>query len=86
MSRGACIVHGFWQKSESFDFGIKRIPSERASQKERNGTNFSFISPSIKFQLHITFHFGVKGPQKITLISVKTPYYSPWFLAKIWKF
>ena len=29
---------------------------------------------------------GVKGPQKITSISVKTPYYSPWFLAEIGKF
>ena len=38
-----------------------------------------------KFQLYSTFHFGVKGLQKITSISVKTPYYSPWFLAKIWK-
>ena len=36
-----------------------------------------------KFQLHSTFHCGVKGPQKITSISVKTTYYSPWFLAKI---
>ena len=24
----------------------KRIPSEKASQEERNGTNFSFIAPS----------------------------------------
>ena len=35
-----------------------------------------------KFQLHSTFHCRVKGPQKMTLIPVKTPYYSPWFLAK----
>ena len=39
-----------------------------------------------KFQLHSTFHFGVNGPQRMTSISAKTPYYSPWFLAKIWKF
>ena len=29
-----------------------------------------------KFQLHSTFHCGVKGPQKISLISVKAPYYT----------
>ena len=40
------IVHGFWPKSENFDFGKKRIPSERASLEEQNGANFSFISPS----------------------------------------
>ena len=28
----------------------------------------------------------VKRPQIMTSILVKTPYYSPWFLAKIWKF
>ena len=36
-----------------------------------------------KFQLYSTFHLGVKGPQRMTSISAKTPYYSPWFLAKI---
>ena len=36
-----------------------------------------------KFQLHSTFHLGVKSPQRMTSISAKTPYYSPWFLAKI---
>ena len=41
------IVHGFWPKSEKFDSGKKkRIPSERASQEEQNGANFSFIAPS----------------------------------------
>ena len=37
----------FGPKSENFDFGKKkRIPSERASQEEQIGTNFSFIVPS----------------------------------------
>ena len=40
------IVHGFWPKSENFDFGKKRIPSERASLEVQNGANFSFIAPS----------------------------------------
>ena len=35
-----------------------------------------------KFQLRSTFHFGVKGPQRKSSISVKMPYYSPWFSAK----
>ena len=39
-----------------------------------------------KFQLRSTFHFGVKGPQRMSSISVKTPYYSPWFSAKNWKY
>ena len=41
------IVHGFWPETEKFDIGQKRIPSERASQEEQNGANFSFIAPSI---------------------------------------
>ena len=36
-----------------------------------------------KFQLHSTFQRGVKRPQRMSRISVKTPYYSPWFSAKI---
>ena len=36
-----------WKK---FDFGKKRIPSERASQEEQNGANFSFIAPSSEEQ------------------------------------
>ena len=40
------IVHGFRPENENFDFGKKRISSERASQEEQNGTNFSFIAPS----------------------------------------
>ena len=40
------IVHGFRPKSENFDFGKKTISSERASQKEQNGANFSFVAPS----------------------------------------
>ena len=39
-------VHGFWPKSENFDFGKKRLPTERASQEEQNGANFSFRAPS----------------------------------------
>ena len=38
------VVHGFWPES---DFGNKkRMPSERASQKEQNGVIFSTIPPS----------------------------------------
>ena len=40
------IVHGFWPKSENFDFGKKSILYERASQEEQNDANFSFIAPS----------------------------------------
>ena len=29
-----------------FDFGKKRIPSERASQEEHIGTNLSSVAPS----------------------------------------
>ena len=36
-----------------------------------------------KVQLPSTFHFEAKGPQTMTSISVKTPYYSPGFLPKI---
>ena len=43
------------------------VKSERASQ----------------FQLCSTFLFGVKRLQRMSSISVKTPYYSPWFLTKI---
>ena len=40
------IVHGFRAKNENFDSGKKRIPSERPSQEEQNGADFSFIAPS----------------------------------------
>ena len=40
------IVHGFWPENEKFEFGKKRIPSERASQEHQNGANFNFIAPS----------------------------------------
>ena len=40
------FVHGFWPKSDNFDFGKKMIPYERASQEEQNGANFSFTAPS----------------------------------------
>ena len=40
------IVHGLGPENENFDFGKKMISSERASQEEQNGANFSFIAPS----------------------------------------
>ena len=33
----------FWESQKSLE---KRIPSERASQEEQNGANFSFVAPS----------------------------------------
>ena len=33
----------FWESEKSLE---KRIPSERASQEEQNGTNLSFVAPS----------------------------------------
>ena len=36
-----------------------------------------------KFEVHSTFNFRVKGPQRMSSILVKTPYYSPWFLTRI---
>ena len=33
----------FWESEKSLEI---RIPSERASQEEQNGTNFSFVAPS----------------------------------------
>ena len=33
----------FWESKKSSE---KRIPSEKASQKEQNGTNLSFVAPS----------------------------------------
>ena len=44
---GLKILTVIWPKSENFDFGKKMIPSERASQEEQKGANFSFIAPSI---------------------------------------
>ena len=40
------IVHGFRPENEKFDFGKKTISSERASQEEQNGANFSSVAPS----------------------------------------
>ena len=40
------IVHVFFSKNRKFNFGKKRIPSERASLEEQNDANFSFIAPS----------------------------------------
>ena len=37
---------------ESKKSSEKTIPSERPSQKEQNGTNFSFIAPSSE-ELHV---------------------------------
>ena len=45
-SKRLTIVHGFRPKSENFGFVKKRILSERASQEEHIGTNFSFVAPS----------------------------------------
>ena len=58
----------------SMDFGKK---NDSMRKRISIGAEWS------KFQLRSTFHFGVKGPQKMTSILVKTPYYSPWFLARI---
>ena len=33
----------FWESEKSLE---KRVPSEKASQGEQNGSNFSFIAPS----------------------------------------
>ena len=33
----------FWESKKGLE---KRIPPERASQEEQNGTNFTFIAPS----------------------------------------
>ena len=35
----------FWESKQSSE---KRIPSERASREEQNGTSFSFVAPSSK--------------------------------------
>ena len=40
------IVHGFWPKSENFDFGKKTNPGNSASQGEQNGEKVSSIAPS----------------------------------------
>ena len=39
-------VHGFRSKTENFKLWQKKISSERASQEEQNGPNFSLIAPS----------------------------------------
>ena len=50
------------------------MPGNSTSQEEQNGANFSSVALSIS-----TFH----SPSSIL---VKTPYYSPWFLARISNF
>ena len=37
---------GFWESEKGFE---NRIPSERASPGEQNGTNFSFVAPSSEY-------------------------------------
>ena len=50
------IVHGFRPENENFEFGKKMISSERASQEEQNGANFSFLAPSsAEVWLHVVF-------------------------------
>ena len=51
-----------------------KIPGRTTSQGEQNGANFSSIAPSSEVI------------QKTTSIPVKTPDYSPWFLARNGKF
>ena len=63
-------------------FGQKLIEPISAN-KDSIGKSISRGAEWRKFQLRSTFHFGVKAPQKMTSISAKTPYYSPWFLAEI---
>ena len=45
-SKRLTIVHGFRPESENFDSCKKRISSERASQDEQIGANFSSVAPS----------------------------------------
>ena len=66
-----CTVHGFGQKKMDL------------ANSDTIGKGISRGAERCKFQLHSTFHCGVKGPQRMTSISVKMPYYSPWFSAKI---
>ena len=51
----------------------KGILSERASQGEQNGANFSSVAPSSEELL---------ARKDMSSILAKTPYYSPWFSAK----
>ena len=66
-------------------FGQKLIEPNSAN-KDTMGKGISRGAEWHKIQLHSTFHFREKGAQTMTSILVKTPYYSPWFSAKIWKF
>ena len=58
------LVHGCRSESENCDSSKKR-----ASQKEQNDTNSSFVAPSSE-------------ELRVRKVLVKTPDYSPWFLAK----
>ena len=60
---------------ENFDYEKKTIPAKA----------YLKVSRMAQVQLHSTFQCGVKGPQKMSSISVKMPDYSPWFLAKVGK-
>ena len=66
--------------------GCTREEDGRQEHTEDASHNHRHYDLLLQFQLHSTFLFGVKGTQRMSSISVKTPYYSPWFLAKIWKF
>ena len=47
-------------KSEKFRLRQKRIPLERASQEEQNGTNFSLVAPSSE-KLRVLKEFASKS-------------------------
>ena len=52
----------FWESKKSSE---KRIPSERASQEEQNGTSF-------RFQLHGTFQQGITMYERLKPTAVTT--------------
>ena len=69
----------FGQNSENFNFG----------KKDTIGKSISRGAEWRKFQICSAFLDPVrskKTAKKMTSILVKTPYYSPWFSAKILKF
>ena len=57
-------------KNLKIDFGKKNATMQKSISRDEEWC---------KFQLHSTFDFGVKGLQRMTSISVKTPDNSPWF-------
>ena len=47
ISRPKTMDYSPWFEFLESEKGLeKRLPSERASQEEQNGTNFSFVAPS----------------------------------------